>query len=73
MNCACVEQLNARMKEQSMPFQISPDVLPLSVGVALEQILVIPLARLDKRKLRASDPKYIVASHCPFCGKETKS
>jgi hypothetical protein len=60
--------MNAQLKEKG--FKLSDKLLSCRMTpTALKVMLALPLERLDGKKLRAADPKVVLASNCPWCGR----
>lgn len=51
-------------------YKLSDSLSVLTVGakLGLSIIHVLPLQRLDGKKLGRNDPKTLMMSFCPFCG-----
>ena len=66
--CDCWQTMNAQLKEKG--FKLSDKLLSCRMTpTALKVMLALPLERLDGKKLRAADPKVVLASNCPWCGR----
>jgi hypothetical protein len=69
-NCDCWEKTAAELEGQGLDFSDSLSVLSINYkSNKIRAIRVLPLRKTGAvaHPLR---PRYIVMSHCPFCGKE---
>ena len=64
-NCICWEKTNDALRDKG--FRLSDSLTALS-GLNLRLVHILPLQRLDGKKLKRSDAQSITMSHCPFCG-----
>jgi hypothetical protein len=66
MNCDCVEKLDERLKEKNLHIVGGSFVMS-----SFEFRVTIATDWLDKKAAkRGEKPPPMMASHCPFCGKE---
>jgi hypothetical protein len=72
MNCNCVERIDAELENRG--FRLSSRLFTFRIDenpqLNLRLTMVVPLERLDGKRLRRKDPKTLEVSYCPFCGKE---
>ena len=68
--CKCWEQIDAELKKEG--FMISDDLkcprIDPRATKAIGVSRILPLKRLDGKRLGRGDTKAIIISHCPFCG-----
>lgn len=63
--CDCWKQMDDKLREKGFKLDDGLSALSLS-DFRVSRLL--PLQRLDGKRLRRGDPKSISMSHCPFCG-----
>lgn len=66
--CSCMEETNEGLNERG--FRFSGKLRSFQIrGNTLKHVWLLPIERTDGKRLKASDPKSISITHCPFCGK----
>jgi hypothetical protein len=70
MNCKCATRIDAELEKRG--FRLSPRLFTLRIDEKpefnLRLTMVLPLERLDGKRLARKDPKTLEVSYCPFCG-----
>ena len=65
--CTCWADTEKAMEERG--FKIARSCTAFSIHeLTLKMRRYLPLERLDGKRLRASDPKGVAFTHCPWCG-----
>lgn len=66
--CKCFTEVENKLKERGL--QVSDSCQALGVAsLTLTFSIGFPLQRIDHKKLKHGEPKFLAFSHCPFCGK----
>lgn len=70
MNCDCATEVDARLKSENLRLVGYALVAPDYKSIPYIQTEWINRDKAPKGRKR--NPTYMLASHCPFCGKATK-
>jgi hypothetical protein len=69
-SCTCWSSINERIEKQGVRLSSSLSQLQVQPSLDLLFVHVMPLERLDGKKLKRSQPATIAMKHCPFCGQK---
>lgn len=69
MNCDCIEQVNARLKEAGYSYELAPSLI---LGKKVDVVLAVETKWINPPKRSKAKPPSIICTYCPFCGKETR-
>lgn len=70
MNCDCINKINEKLKEHNLKLCGYAFVMPDFKAVITIQTEWIDANKAPKGRKR--NPTKMLASHCPFCGKEVE-
>lgn len=65
--CDCLSKYGTLLREKGFTLSRKLSALMMK-GNTLSHQWVLPLERVDGKKLRASDPSTLTACFCPMCG-----
>jgi hypothetical protein len=68
LECKCWEETDAKLREHGYKLSDALSCLQWSQSRPMTVTHLLPLQRVDGKKLKRGEPGSINISHCPFCG-----
>jgi len=68
--CKCWEETDAKLRKQGYKLSEALSCFQWSQAGPMTVTRLLPLQRVDYKKLKRGEPGSINISHCPFCGQQ---